>query len=197
MKKINSIEEFIEGNQWRTELDKLRQLILTTELKEEIKWGAPIYTINGKNVLGLGGFKSYFGIWFHQGALLKDDAKLLISAQEGVTKALRQMRFNSIEEIDEKTIINYIHEAIENQKAGKEVKKSPPKILVIPSELETILKENTALNKMFGSLTPYKQREYADHIGGAKREETRLNRLDKALPMILAGKGLHDKYKNC
>jgi uncharacterized protein YdeI (YjbR/CyaY-like superfamily) len=39
--------------------------------------------------VGIGGFKSYFGLWFHQGALLTDKAGVLINAQEGRTKALR------------------------------------------------------------------------------------------------------------
>lgn len=38
-------------------------------------------------------------------------------------------------------------------------------------------------------------KEYAEHIGSAKREATALVRLEKAVPMIMKGKGLYDKYK--
>ena len=41
-----------------------------------------------------------------------------------------------------------------------------------------------------------KQREYAEYIAGAKREETRSKRLQKVFPMIEAGIGLNDKYRN-
>ena len=71
----------------------LREIIRSTELKETVKWGGPVYTLNNKNVVGLGSFKSYTGLWFYQGALLKDEAGILINATEGVTKALRQWRF--------------------------------------------------------------------------------------------------------
>jgi uncharacterized protein YdeI (YjbR/CyaY-like superfamily) len=32
-------------------------------------------------------------------------------------------------------------------------------------------------------------------LGGAKREDTRQQRLHKVIPMITEGKGLNDKYK--
>lgn len=47
----------------------------------------------------------------------------------------------------------------------------------------------------FGALSPGKQREYADHIADAKRAETRVNRVEKALPLIRAGKGKNDRYR--
>lgn len=49
----------------------------------------------------------------------------------------------------------------------------------------------------FKALTSGKQREYAGHIAEAKREATKLTRLQKVLPMIREDKGLHDKYRNC
>ncbi|MBT8304183.1 MAG: YdeI/OmpD-associated family protein, partial [Bacteroidia bacterium] len=67
----------------------------------------------------------------------------------------------------------------------------------IPKELEDILKPNLDLKKCFDALSPYKQREYCEYIGSAKRESTKQTRLDKIIPMILEGKGLNDKYKNC
>jgi len=85
---------------------------------ETVKWSAPVYTVNGKNVLGLGAFKKHFGIWFFNGVFMKDEHKLLVNAQENKTKALRQMRFETIEEIDKNLVLLYVKEAIENQKLG-------------------------------------------------------------------------------
>ena len=51
-------------NQWNGELEVLKAIVVKTNLIEEIKWGGPVYTYNGKNVIGIGGFKSYFGIWY-------------------------------------------------------------------------------------------------------------------------------------
>ena len=61
-----------------------------------------------KNVAGLAGFKSYFGIWFFNGVFLKDEQGILISAQDGKTKSLRQWRFYSIDDIEEKLISSLI-----------------------------------------------------------------------------------------
>ena len=54
----------------------LREIIRSTELIETLKWGGPVYTLGGKNVVGIGSFKSYVGLWFFQGAFLKDEEKL-------------------------------------------------------------------------------------------------------------------------
>ncbi len=181
-------------NQWNEELDLLHSIIRKTNLIETTKWGGPVYTYNGKNVLGIGGFKSYFGIWFFNGVFLKDEKKLLINAQEGTTKALRQMRFQSKDEIDEKTILAYIKEAIQIEEKGLAVK--PQKKKAIQSELfEKFLKENPELKAQFEALTPYKQREYLEHIESAKQEKTKLSRLEKIKPLLIEGKGLNDKYR--
>jgi uncharacterized protein YdeI (YjbR/CyaY-like superfamily) len=51
------------------------------------------------------------------------------------------------------------------------------------------------LKKAFGKLAPYKQREYAEFISQAKRADTRDRRLEKSIPLILAGRGLIDRYR--
>jgi len=197
MKKVNSVEEYIKTHEHFSEaLTQLRDIINTTELVETLKWSAPVYTINGKNVIGLGAFKHHFGIWFFNGVFLKDEQNLLINAQEGKTKALRQMRFNTSNDIDKNVVLLYIKEAIENQKAGKVlVADRTKKETIIPFGLQQLLNKNTQLAHNFNELTPYKQREYCEHIASAKREATQQSRLEKIIPMLLKGVGLHDKYK--
>ena len=199
MKKVSSVEEYIENHeQWVDALTVLRTIINSTEVVETLKWSAPVYTVNGKNVLGLGAFKHHLGIWFFNGVFLKDEYKLLVNAQEGKTKALRQMRFASIQDIDKNVVLTYVKEAIENQKLGKEIKPTrTKKETIIPEELKQELKKDATFYSSFNNLTPYKQREYCEHIETAKREATKTSRLEKIKPMILQGIGLHDKYKNC
>lgn len=79
-----------KSSQWVDELEILKSIINTTELVETTKWGGPAYTINGKNILGIGSFKNFFTIWFFKGVFLKDEAGVLVNAQEGTTKSLRQ-----------------------------------------------------------------------------------------------------------
>jgi uncharacterized protein YdeI (YjbR/CyaY-like superfamily) len=126
---------------------------------------------------------------------LKDPEGVLINAQE-VTKSLRQWRFASAEEIrqHQTTIRAYLEEAIRNQEAGKAIKPERNKAFDIPSELHQALKSHPSLKESFEGLSPGKRKEYALHVGGAKREETRQQRLQKVIPMILEGIGLNDKY---
>jgi len=199
MKKVNSVEEYIGRHEkWVEALTVLRTIIKSTEVEEALKWSAPVYTVNGKNVVGLAAFKHHFGLWFFNGVFLKDKKKLLVNAQEGKTKALRQMRFTSIESIDKNVVLAYIIEAIDNQKSGKEIKADrTKKETIIPAELKQELNKDATLNSSFNNLKPYKQREYCEYIATAKRKVTKVSRLEKIKPMILQGVGLHDKYKNC
>ena len=142
----------------------------------------------------MGAFKSYVGIWFFQGAFLKDPHKKLINAQEGKTKALRQLRFASNEELDYELVKEYVSEAIQNQEEGKEIKPEKNKPLIIPDELELNFEVDEELKKCFGELTLSKQREYAAYISETKREETKRKRLEKIIPMIKQKIGVRDKY---
>ena len=184
-----------ENNQWHEELNLIKSIIRETALEETIKWGTEVYTYAGKNVVSCGGFKNFFSLWFYNGVFLKDKYKVLVSAQEGKTKALRQWRFTSMDEIDEKKIIEYIHEAIENEKEGRVWKAEKTSPLSVPEELLSAFQNNNAMKKAFENLTSYKQKEYIEFIESAKREETRTARILKIEPMILNGIGLHDKYK--
>ncbi|MBS7333819.1 MAG: DUF1801 domain-containing protein [Weeksellaceae bacterium] len=176
--------------------NKLVEIVSKTDLVKEFKWGGDIYTYNGKNVLAFSGFKNHYSLWFHNGVFLEDKAKVLISANEEKTKALRQWRFKSIEDLDTKLIESYIKEAIQIAKEGKELilVKEPPK------EPQGILKEaleqDQDLHKAFFALTPGRRKDYIEYIDEAKQEKTKINRLNKIKPIILEGKGLYDKYKS-
>lgn len=198
MQRHDTVEDYIAGHSnWSEMLVELREIFLSTELEEAVKWGSPTYTINGKNVAGIAAFKEHCAVWFHNGVFLKDPAKKLVNASEGVTRALRQWRMTKFSDIDPKILKQYLEEAIENEKKGLKIKPAKSKPLVIPDELKVALKSDSRLKKQFETLTPFKQKEYAEHIGSAKQEKTRISRLEKAIPMILDGIGLNDKYRNC
>jgi uncharacterized protein YdeI (YjbR/CyaY-like superfamily) len=183
-----------KNNNWSEELEFLKSIIAQTELIETIKWGGCIYVFNGKNVLGIGGFKNYFAIWFFNGVFLKDEKQVLVNAQEGVTKSLRQWRFSSKEEVDETAVLDYIHEAIKNEKQGKQLKPEKGKIIV--SELlQKELDADSNLAEAFLKFPPYKQKEFLEYIETAKREETKRSRIEKIRPMLIQNIGLNDKYK--
>lgn len=193
MYKFKSVDEFYNSDLSTIEIARtLRQLLLETELKEELKWAAPCYTYKGKHVVGIGCFKQHCALWFHQGVFLADKSKTLIAASDS-TRGLRQWRFSSKEEMNEELIMSYILEAIENAKKGREIEVKE-KVLIIPDELNKALDDH-GLQANFESFTKSKKREFAEYIETAKQEKTKLNRLDKILPMIKDGVGLNDKYR--
>ena len=193
---IKSFEEYAEKHQkWKEQLQRLRELLLSTELEETIKWGAPTYVFNNKNVVGLGAFKNHCALWFFNGALFQQNTELLFNAQEEKTKALRQIRFKENDQLQLSVLKKYVEEAIQLQKAGKEIKPKKNKPLTIPSELKEAFQKDTELKSAFEKFTKGKQREFTEHIANAKREATRISRLQKCIPMIKAGIGLNDKYR--
>lgn len=198
MEKIESIEAYIaKSGTMKDSLILLRDILLSADLTETVKWGGPVYMHAGKNIAGMAAFKSYTGLWFYQGALLKDEQKKLMNAQEGITKALRQWRFFSKEEILQNAglIREYIDEAIMNSRIGNTIKADKNLPLVLPPELEKLLISDPVLKASFDLLSLAKKREYAEYVSIPKLPATKSDRLEKIIPMIRRGEGLNDKYK--
>jgi uncharacterized protein YdeI (YjbR/CyaY-like superfamily) len=179
---------------WIEELELLKSIISKTELIETTKWGGIVYTINNKNVIGIGGFKNFFTIWFFNGVFLQDQLNILVNANEGVTKALRQWRFTSINEINEKRILAYIKEAIANEKEGKSIKPTKKEIK-ISDFFQNHLENDSLFSVAFHKFSPYKQKEFLEYIDSAKQEKTKITRFEKIKPFILDNIGLNDKYR--
>ena len=182
---------------WDRELILLREVILSTPVKETIKWGAPAYTFNDENIIGLAAFKNYVGIWFHQGVFLKDAQQVLYNANEENTRGLRQWRFSNLKEIEATSVIikAYVLEAIENQKAGKKIKINRNKKLIIPQLIADELNNNEGFKLKFNLFSNSKKREFCEYIIEAKQEKTKLKRLEKVISFVQIGKGLNDHYK--
>lgn len=198
MKRFTTVDDYIaQAENFQPELIRLREILQATRLSETVKWGSPCYTFDDKLVVGLAAFKSYVGLWFYQGALLSDPHRVLQNAQDGKTKAMRQWRFQGLKEIQARPIRAYVKEAIELQQQGREIKPDRSRPVVIPPELQQALDGDAELKKSFAALTKGRQREYADHIADAKRADTKAKRLQKMLPLIRAGGGLHDRYRSC
>jgi len=196
MNDSEKIKHYIDKQiRWKEQLKVLISVFSKTDLAQEFKWNAPMFTLNGELVAGIAGFKNHYSVWFHQGVFLKDTENKLLNAQEGKTKGLRQWRFKEGDTIETEILHKYIKEAIQNAKEGKKIVSSNTKKLHINGLLKDTFKKNKALTEAFKRLTPGKQREYAEYIQDAKREATKEVRIQKITPMILHGKGLNDKYK--
>ena len=198
MIKPKSVDHFIETREkWQSEITKLREILLTMELEETVKWMFPCYVHGKKNVVGIGGFKSYFGLWFYEGASMKDPQGVLINAQEGKTKDLRQWRMTSGKEIKVRAIKSYVKEAIELSKVAKPSKprKKNNSAVTVPPELQGALKANRKAAAAFGKLSLSRQRGYAEHIAEAKRAETKVKRLAKIMPLIEKGVAIEELWR--
>lgn len=88
-------------------------------------------------------------------------------------------------------------EAIALVDAGKDIKAKRSNTVEVPDDLTKAMRRYKGATAAFRRLTPGKQREYAEHIASAKRDATKQRRIEKVLPMIAAGAGLHDKHRNC
>ena len=165
------VDRFLEkANSWKEEMKLLRKICLDCGLSEDFKWMHPCYTLNGKNIVLIHGFKNYCALLFHKGALLKDTDNILIQQTENV-QAARQIRFSAKKDIIElePTIKAYIFEAIEVEKAGLEVKMKKTSEFDMPEELQNAFINDPDLKKAFESLTPGRKRGYLLHFSKAKQ----------------------------
>lgn len=120
MEKNLKVEAFMQREKkWKDEFEQLREIIHECDLEEDYKWMHPCYTLKGKNVVLIHGFKEYCALLFHKGSLLKDPEKLLIQQTKNV-QAARQLRFTNVDQIKEQRDIikAYVEEAIELEKSG-------------------------------------------------------------------------------
>ena len=184
---------FDKAGKWKEELAQLRRIILHCHLAEELKWGSPCYTFEGKNIVLIHVFKEYCALLFFKGALLKDPHRVLVQQTEQV-QAARQVRFTGIQEIIdmEPTVRAYIFEAIEVEEAGLKVEFKKTTEYKIPEEFQKTLGTDPALKAAFESLTPGRQRGYLLYFSAPRQSKTRESRIEKSRQLILDGKGLND-----
>ncbi len=185
----------IDKSNFEHEVAQIKTIIEQTNLVRTTKWGADVYTYKDKNVLSVVGFKNHFTIWFYNGVFLSDKHKVLSSSADGKTKSLRQWRFTSADQIDDTKILDYINEAIKNEERGLRLKPAKFEAVEPAPLLTAAIAEDLALKSAFEKLTPGRQKEYNLFLNDAKQDVTKSKRVEKIIPLILQGVGLHDKYK--
>jgi uncharacterized protein YdeI (YjbR/CyaY-like superfamily) len=185
--------EMAYRKQWAAEIAETRRVLAGLAMKEERKWGKPTYTVDGKNIVIMQGFKEYFGLGFFQGALLKDSKKLLV--QLGQVRAGRVMKFTSVKDITAKAAIikAYVREAIAVEKAGLRMEPRKSSDFAVPEELTKRFRRDPRFKRAFEALTPGRQRSYLYHFATAKQSATRAARIDKAMPAIFEGRGFLER----
>jgi uncharacterized protein YdeI (YjbR/CyaY-like superfamily) len=185
--------EMAYRERWEAEMAAMRRVLAGLAMKEECKWGKPTYTVDGKNIVIMQGFKEYFALGFFQGALLKDPKKVLV--QLGQVQAGRVMKFISAKDITAKaaTIKAYVREAIAVEKAGLRMKQKKTSDFSVPEELRELFRRDPRFKRAFEALTPGRQRSYLYHFAAAKQSATRVARIEKAMPAIFEGGGFLER----
>jgi uncharacterized protein YdeI (YjbR/CyaY-like superfamily) len=185
--------EMAYRTRWKAEIAAMRRVLAGFPMQEECKWGKPTYTVDGKNIVIMQGFKEYFALGFFQGALLKDPKRVLVRL--GQTQAGRVMKFTSTKEItaNAPTIKAYVREAIAVEKAGLRIERKKTSDYPVPEELAERFRRDARFKRAFEALTPGRQRSYLYHFAAAKRPATRVARIEKAMPAIFAGRGFLER----
>src|SRR6478735_6972257 len=121
--KDPKVDAFVaRAKTWQGEIQKLRSILLDSGLDEEIKWGKPCFSFEGKNVAIIQPFKEHCSLMFFKGALLEDTHGLLRSQGENSQSALR-LEFTSEAQVTKtKTALkSFVKQAVAAEKAGLKV----------------------------------------------------------------------------
>jgi uncharacterized protein YdeI (YjbR/CyaY-like superfamily) len=178
---------------WTGALVALRALVRASGLVEEMKWGSPCYTLEGKNVVMIVSFRDHCSLSFMKGQALVDDDGVLESAGPN-SRFVRMVKFRSVADVDARrvTIVNLLSQAIALERAGTKVV-VPVDDDPLPDELQARFDDDRALHEAFVALTPGRRRSHVLHIAGAKQTETRARRVERCATDILAGRGFNER----
>lgn len=179
--------------QWEEGLHRLREICLSLELDEQVKWGHPCYVFAGRNIVLMGAFRTDFCLSFMNASLLKDPNRILEKRGPN-TQTPDMIRFTSNDQVEglEPIIRSYIGEAKGYAAAGVKPQKKKA-AFSLPDELVEAMDHDPELAEAFHALTPGRQRSYVINLNSAKKAETRISRIMKFRPKILAGKGAMER----
>ncbi len=200
MAKFKSYEDYIGQSQEfaRPILKAIRKVVneACPEASEEFKWGFPNFTYKGQILCFMASFKQHVSCGFWLGPIMDDPDNILQERGESSMGNFGKIR--SVDDLPEsKTFIRYIHHAMDLIDQGKKLptkKASEKKQLEVPAELVAALKENAKARSTFDNFSYTNQKEYAEWISEAKREETKQKRLAQAIEWMAEGKPKNWKY---
>lgn len=175
-------------------LQRLRDTVRQAcpEVEESLKWSMPFFSYAGGIFCGMAAFKQHvsFGFWKH--ALVMGDAE-----RDGMGSFGKMAKLSDLP--SKRELTGLIRKAMRLNEQGvktpgtrKAIAAKPPG--QAPGDLLVALKKNRAAAKAFAAFSPSQQREYAEWISQAKREDTRLRRLEQAIEWMAEGKPRHWKY---
>lgn len=178
---------------WAEGLAVLRDICRDLGLSETAKWGHPTYMHAGRNICILGAFKDNYRLTFMNAGLMKDPDGVLQKRGPN-TQSADMLVFDDPGAAAKAAplIRAYLAEAMGYAEQG--LKDATPRPEVdLPEELVQALDNDPELAEAFAALTPGRQRSYALNLAAAKQPQTRINRIEKFRPKIIAGKGATER----
>jgi uncharacterized protein YdeI (YjbR/CyaY-like superfamily) len=171
-------------------LIRIRKLVHAAcpDATETIKWNAPFYEHQGILVC-TPAFKKHCALIFWKGKLIfgKGD-------QRGKFR-----RLTSLADLPgDKILAGYIKQAVGLNEAGVKTPRTKPqskKKVAVPGYFLAALKKNKRALISFENFSPSCQAEYVQWLAEARREETRIKRLQTAIQWLAAGKSRNWKYQ--
>jgi uncharacterized protein YdeI (YjbR/CyaY-like superfamily) len=164
------------------------------ECEETLKWSSPSFMYKGKILAGFAAFKAHavFGFW---------SGSLVLEADPEQKSAMGQFgRLTSLSDLPpQKTLVELTCKAMklidEGVKPPRDKHKKPP--FTVPQDLRAAIDAVPKAKATFDAFPPSQQREYADWVSEAKRDETRAKRLAQTVEWLAEGKRRNWKYENC
>jgi uncharacterized protein YdeI (YjbR/CyaY-like superfamily) len=196
MKKDKRIDAYIEKSRdfAKPILTELRQRVheAVPGVEEDIKWGFPSFMYKGKIFFGMSAFKAHAGAGFWHPLMRTTD-----KSPEGIGE------FGRITALDQlPTRAQFAKLAKKAKKLADDGVQGPPRAkpdpnrkIVVPKDLAARLAKNAKARATFEGFPYYRKNEYVTWIDGAKREETRVKRLDTTVEQLAEGKPLMWKYE--
>lgn len=177
---------------WIAGLNGLRRICRDMGLEEHVKWAHPCYTHAGRNIVLIGALQGDFRLNFFNAALMKDPEGIL-ERQGPNTQNPDSMRFTDVAQVAEREAIlrTYLAEAMGYAEAGIRAEKVAAEF-ELPEELIEAMDADPELAEAFHALTPGRQRSYVIVLNGSKVSATRVARIEKLRPKVLAGKGANE-----
>jgi hypothetical protein len=106
-----TVDDYIDGlDGWQTDVaGRIRAIVTTTapEAKESIKWGQPVYEVNGPFCY-MKAFKNSVNFGFWRGIDLDDPHGLL----QGTGEKMRHVKLAGLEDIDDEAFAAYVKQAV-------------------------------------------------------------------------------------
>ncbi|MFN4233642.1 MAG: YdeI/OmpD-associated family protein [Bacteroidia bacterium] len=178
-------------------LERIRYLVhkACPDVMETIKWGMPTFEYKGL-LCSIAAFKAHCSLTFHKGNLMKDEHGIL--SKVGKTGMGQLGKITSVKDLpSEKIFISYVKQAVKLNEAGVKQTTSSTKStsIEVPDYFLKALKKNNEALKTFETLSNSHKKEYIDWITEAKKEETRISRIEKAIAMLSEGKSRNHAYQ--